>query len=598
MFRFPWSSAAATAAAAALSACGGGGGGGDTPAVPSGAAPAPEGSPAPAPAPTPAPAPAPVDSPAPSPAPAPAPAPAPEPPLAPAPAAAVLLPLPSDAQASRFLAQAGFGASEADIATLKSIGYASWLDLQFLAPRTESHWDWLTRNGFATEAKKAANFDGFSNSVWCKFITSPDQLRQRMVLALSEIFVVSAVGNTLPWRTMMMGAYADVLEEQAFGTFRGLLEAVTLSPAMGAFLAMRGSKKEDGKGRQPDENFAREVMQLFTIGLVQLNLDGSVQMAGGRPVESYDLTTVTQLARALTGWDFDTAAPNGADPSFMRRPMRHNAADFAGGAKTVLGTTISAGADGPAALRQALDILASHPNVGPFFGRQLIQRFVCSNPSAAYVQRVAQAFNDNGRGERGDLKAVLRAVLLDPEARLIEPGASNSGKLREPVLRFVQVARAVRLTSAGLWTIPETSDPETRLGQSPFFSPSVFNFYRPGYVPPNSPMTAAGTTAPEFQLLNEVTVTGYLNFMQTLLTTGQGDAKPDLSTDMALSSDTRAMVARQALLLGGGAISDATQQRIAAAAATIGASTDDGRINRARAGWMLLLACPEYQIQK
>ena len=589
MFRFPWSSAAVTAAAAAaLSACGGGGGGGDSSAAPSGAAPAPDGTGGAAPAPSPAPAE--------SPAPAPAPAPAPEP--APAPAAAAPLPLPGDAQAARFLAQAGFGATEADIATLKSIGYSSWLDLQFLAPRTESHWDWLTRNGYAAEAKKTSNFDGFPNSVWCKFITSPDQLRQRMVLALSEIFVVSAVGATLPWRTMMMAGYADLLEENAFGTFRGLLEAVALSPAMGSFLAMRGSKKEDGQGRQPDENFAREVMQLFTIGLVQLNQDGSVQTAGGRPVETYDLTTVTQLARAFTGWDFDTAAPNGSDPAFMRRPMKHNAADFAGGAKTVLGVTIPASADGPAALRQALDILANHPNVGPFFGRQLIQRFVCSNPSAAYVQRVAQAFNNNGLGVRGDLKAVLRAVLLDPEARLIDAGVSNSGKLREPVLRFVQVARAIRLSSAGQWTIPETSDAETRLGQSPFYSPSVFNFYRPGYVPPNSSMTAASVTAPEFQLLNEVTVTGYLNFMQTLLTTGQGDAKPDLSADMALSADTRAMVARQALLLGGGSISDATQQRIAAAAATIGGATDDGRINRARAGWMLLLACPEYQIQK
>ena len=331
---------------------------------------------------------------------------------------------------------------------------------------------------------------------------------------------------------------------------------------------------------------------------MQLNQNGSVQTTSGRPVETYDLTTVTQLARAFTGWDFDTAAPNGSDPAFMRRPMKHNAADFAGGAKTVLGATIPASAGGPVALRQALDILANHPNVGPFFGRQLIQRFVCSNPSAAYVQRVAQAFNNNGLGVRGDLKAVLRAVLLDPEARLIDAGVSNSGKLREPVLRFVQVARAIRLSSAGQWTIPETSDAETRLGQSPFYSPSVFNFYRPGYVPPNSSMTAASVTAPEFQLLNEVTVTGYLNFMQTLLTTGQGDAKPDLSADMALSADTRAMVARQALLLGGGSISDATQQRIAAAAATIGGATDDGRINRARAGWMLLLACPEYQIQK
>jgi len=508
-----------------------------------------------------------------------------------------VLPAPNDAQAARFLAQAGFAASEADIATLKSVGYNAWLDLQFAAPRSESHWDWLTRNGYAADAKKNANFEGLPNSVWCKFITSPDQLRQRMVLALSEIFVVSAVGATMPWRTMMLAAYADLLEEHAFGSFRGLLEAVALSPAMGSFLAMRGSKKEDGQGRQPDENFAREVMQLFTIGLVQLNLDGSVQTAGGRPIETYDLNTVTQLARAFTGWDVDTAAPGGSDPSFMRRPMVHTAGNFSTGTKTVLGMAISA-ADGPSALRQALDVLANHPNVGPFFGRQLIQRFVCSNPSGAYVQRVAQAFNDNGQGVRGDLKAVLRAVLMDPEARLVEAGAANSGKLREPVLRFVQVARSVRLSSAGQWTIPETSDPETRLGQSPFFSPSVFNFYRPGYVPPNSSMTAAGVTAPEFQLLNEVTVTGYLNFMQTLLTTGQGDAKPDLSADMALSADARAMVARQALLLGGGAISDATQARIAAAVTTIAANTDDGRINRARAGWMLLLACPEYQIQK
>ncbi|WP_423599240.1 DUF1800 domain-containing protein [Roseateles sp. MS654] len=595
MFRFPWSSAAVTAAAAALSACGGGGGGGDSSAAPSGSTPAPEGSgaPAPGPAPAPAPAPAPGNGGA---APSPAPAPAPEP--APAPAVAAALPLPNDAQAARFLAQAGFAASDADIATLKSIGYSAWLDLQFIAPRSESHWDWVVRNGYAADANKYYYYNGFYNSVWRKFMSSPDQLRQRMVLALSEIFVVSALGFDFGWRTMAMTAYADVLEEHAFGTFRGLLEAVALSPAMGAYLAMRGSKKEDGKGRQPDENFAREVMQLFTIGLVQLNLDGTVRTSGGRPIETYDQTTVTELARAFTGWDFDTAGNTGPEYAVMRRPMAHNAAYFSSGEKPVLGTTIPASADGPTALRQALDILAAHPNVGPFFGRQLIQRFVCSNPSPAYVQRVAQVFNNNGQGVRGDLQAVLRAVLLDPEARLVDAGASNSGKLREPVLRFVQVARNVAVTSAGQWSIYETTDAETRLGQSPFFSPSVFNFFRPGYVPPNSGMTAAGVTAPEFQLVNEVTVTGYLNFMQRFLTEGQGDARPDFSADVALATDAGAMVARQALLLAGGGISDATQQRIAAAVSTIAASNDAGKLNRARAGWMLLLASPEYQVQK
>ncbi|WP_238139459.1 DUF1800 domain-containing protein [Roseateles aquatilis] len=588
MFRFPWSSAAVTAAAAALSACGGGGGDSSAPASAAG-------SPSPAPGPSPTPAPPPGSTPAPAPGPstdtggASAPAPA---------AGAVPLPLPSDAQAARFLAQAGFAASEADIASVKSIGYGAWLDLQFLAPRTESHWDWVVRNGFAAEDYKYYYYNGFYNTVWRKFIGSPDQLRQRMVLALSEIFVVSALGFDIPWRTMCLTAYADVLEDNAFGTFRGLLEAVALSPAMGSYLAMRGSRKEDAAtGRQPDENFAREVMQLFTIGLVQLNLDGTAQTRGGRPVETYNQATVTQMARAFTGWEFDTTSPGGADCSFMRRPMKHNAANFSGGAKTVLGTTIPAGADGPTALRQALDVLANHPNVGPFFGRQLIQRFVCSNPSPAYVQRVAQAFNDNGQGVRGDLKAVLRAVLLDVEARL-PGGGANSGKLREPVLRFVQVARNIQLTSAGQWGIYETTDMEKRLGQSPFFSPSVFNFYRPGYVPPNSGMAAAGVTAPEFQLLNEVTVTGYLNFMQTVLTSGQGDATPNYAADLALVADPRAMVARQALLLAGDGISDATQQRIVAAVSSIAATTDAGRLNRVRAGWMLLLACPEYQVQK
>ncbi|WP_343632853.1 DUF1800 domain-containing protein [Roseateles sp.] len=508
------------------------------------------------------------------------------------------MPLPTDAQAARFLAQAGFAASEADIASLKSIGYSAWLDLQFLAPRSESHWDWIIRNGYAAEANRYDFYNGFYKSVWCKFISSQDQLRQRMVLALSEIFVVSGMGFSSAWRTMLMAGYADTLEANAFGTFRQLLEAVTLSPAMGGYLAMRGSKKEDAAtGRQPDENFAREVMQLFTIGLVQLNLDGTPIMSAGRPIETYDQTTVTQMARAFTGWDLDTAS-TGSEYGNLRLPMKHNASNFSTGAKSVLGTTIPAGADGPTALRQALDVLANHPNVGPFFGRQLIQRLVCSNPSAAYVQRVAQAFNDNGQGVRGDLKAVLKAVLLDVEARLPEGGAS-SGKLREPVQRFIQVARSSGMVATSGWSgTYQTLDAEKHLGQSPFFSPSVFNFFRPGYVPPNSAMAASATTAPEFQLLNEVTVTGYLNFMQDVLTNGFGDVKTDMAADVALAADPRAMVARQALLLAGDGISNATQQRIATALSSIGASTDAGKLNRARAGWMLLLACPEYQVQK
>ncbi len=589
MLRFPWSSAAVTAAAAALSACGGGGGGGSADGTAT-----PAGTPAPGEvgAPTPAPAPPPSSSGG-STAPVPSPAPGA------APAVPVTYPLPNDAQAARFLAQAGFAATPADIATLKSIGYSAWLDLQFIAPRTESRWDRMVRVGLGGESYKYNAWNGLDGTTWCKLIGSPDQLRQRMVLALSDLFIVSTLGINSAWRTMTIVAYADLLEDHAFGNFRQLLEAVALSPAMGQYLSMRGSRKEDAKtGRQPDENFAREVMQLFTIGLVQLQPDGTPVLSGGRPVETYGLTQITELARVFTGWDVDSSNPSGADPSYLRRPMVHNASRFSTGPKSVLGTVIPASADGPTAMRLALDTLCNHPNVGPFIGRQLIQRLVCSHPSPAYVQRVAAVFNDNGRGQRGDLQAVLRAILLDIEAR--QPsGTAAAGKLREPVQRFVQMARTTGLVSAGdIWAVGDTSNPDTRLGQCPFRGPSVFGFFRPGYVPPNSALAANAITAPEFQLCNETTVAGYLNFMHSLLTNGIGDLKADFTPDLALVNDTRAMVARQALLLAGDGISEATQSRIVAALNTINVATDAGKLNRVKASWLLLLSSPEYQIQK
>ncbi|NDH50380.1 MAG: DUF1800 domain-containing protein [Betaproteobacteria bacterium] len=502
----------------------------------------------------------------------------------------------TDAQVARFLAQAGFAATAADIAAVHASGYGGWLDQQFAAPLSQPHFDWMVDNGYAEFAHRF-DFAGVDPSQWRKLIGSPDGLRQRVAFAWSEIFVVSMAGLPVTWRGMAAAAYLDVLEQRAFGSYRDLLEAATLSCAMGVYLNMRGNQKGDAAtGRVPDENYAREVMQLFSIGVNELDIDGSLKRVGGKPVETYSQADITELAKVLTGWEFDGVSAT--DPGFMRRPMVHIASRFAPGAKKVLAVDIAASLTGPAALKVALDTLANHANVGPFIGRQLIQRLVCSSPSPAYVQRVASVFNNNGDGQRGDLKAVVRAVLLDTEARAIASGPAG-GRLREPVQRFVQWARSFGLQSAGgLWNVGDLSNPATRLGQSPLRSPTVFNFFRPGYVPPNSDLGVNGVTAPEFQLCNESTVAGYLNYMQTVIASGVGDLKPDYSADLALAGDAVALVDRYALLLSGDGLSAATKASIATAVGSIKIVTDANRLSRIQAAILLVMASPEYLIQK
>jgi len=507
------------------------------------------------------------------------------------------LPLPTQAQAARFASMAGLAATPSDTQTLTAQGYEAWLESQFNAPRSPSHFDWLLSKGYGVEADRNS-FNGMDATIWRKLLSSPDVLRQRVVLALSEIFVVSMAGLGTSWGKFALAAYLDMLEERAFGSYRDLLGAVSLSCAMGIYLNMRGNQKGDPKtGRQPDENYAREVMQLFSIGLVQLNPDGSPKtLADGRAQYTYNQEHVTALAQVFTGWDFNTTNIN-ASPAFMRQPMRHIAARFATGEKSVLGVAIPASADGPTALNMALDVLAGQANVGPFIGRQLIQRLVCSNPGPAYVARVSAVFANNGQGQRGDLKAVIRAVLLDPEA-INPPAGPASGKLREPVLRFVQWARTFGVTSpSDAWAVGDTSSAAFRLGQSPLRSPSVFNFFRPGYLPPDSNLGANAVTAPEFQLCNETTVAGYLNFMQGAIQNGIADLKPSYTAELPLANDAAALVARYNQLLAGGRLSAESVGTIAAAVGSIAATTDTGRLNRVRAAILLVMAAPEYQIQ-
>jgi uncharacterized protein (DUF1800 family) len=443
---------------------------------------------------------------------------------------------------------------------------------------------------------------------------------------------VSLSGLNFSWRSHALAAWWDMLSSNAFGNFRTLLEDVTLNPAMGYYLNTKGNLKENtATGRQPDENYAREVMQLFTLGLHQLNLDGTEKKdAQGNKLESYTQADVTNLARVFTGYDFDMSQNvntfdallnrNIPNTSAARLPMALTASRHSTLAATFLGATVPANTGAAAALQIGLDTLFNHPNVGPFFGRQMIQRLVTSNPSPAYVGRVAVAFNNNGAGVRGDLQAVWSAILLDEEAR--SPAGltqSTFGRLREPMLRLVQWGRTFGIGSAlGSWKIGDLSNPATQLGQSPLRSPSVFNFFRPGYVPPSTALVASQSVAPEFQIVNESSVGGYLNYMQGVIRNGIHVNAPDqpnsgsnasngyditaaYTGELALVSDAAALVRRLSLLLCAGQLAASTQALIVDAlnaTPVTAASTDSIKRNRVAAAVLMVMASAEYLVQK
>ncbi|MBY0412392.1 MAG: DUF1800 family protein [Burkholderiaceae bacterium] len=541
----------------------------------------------------------------------------------------------NDAQAARFLLQVQLHASPADIAVLRNTPFSSWLDNQFATGMGPLGWDWLNERGYSTVSNDTAYYDNSYPAdamIWQQLMTSTDGMRKRVALALSEICVVSLTGVDFNWRSHGMAHYWDQLVTNAFGNYRKVLEDVTLNPAMGYYLNTRGNQKENtATGRLPDENYAREVLQLMSIGLNALNTDGTVQRdSTGKPIESYTQSDVTNLAQVFTGYDYDqsqntpTTVPGTSRvvPSiaYTRLPMALSESRHSTLSASFLGTTIAAGTPGAAALKTALDTIFNHPNVGPFIGTQLIQRLVTSNPSPAYVARVARAFNNNGAGVRGDLRAVIKAIVLDDEARspsgLANPGF---GKLREPMLRLVQWGRTFGVSSVfSSWKIGNLSDTGSRLGQSPLRSPSVFNFFRPGYVPPSTALAAQGAVAPEFQLVNESSVGGYLNYMQGVIRNGIYVNAPELpnngstanngfdikaayTAELALVADADALVARINLLMCAGQLSAATVKLISDALKTVNvtaASTDSVKLNRIAAAVFLTMASAEYLIQK
>ena len=538
------------------------------------------------------------------------PAPAP----APAPVAARTFTRP---EASRFLARATFGPNMAAIDALAASDSEAWFAAQFAKPQTlhRSYIDQMLATQAAGGAK--VSYTGMYETFWQQAVRGEDQLRQRVAFALSQIFVISMQNETI--RPMVRGnaSYLDMLGQHAFGNVRNLLDGVAMHPMMGIYLSHLRNQKEAGT-RTPDENFAREVMQLFTIGLYQLNADGSLNLSSGKPVDTYTREDVAGLAKVFTGlsWAGPDQASNRfngsvADPDRDWKPMQMYPAFHSSSEKRFLGQTISGATGGEADIKLALDTLFNHPNAAPFFSRQLIQRLVTSNPSAAYIGRVSAVFANNGKGVRGDMQAIVRAVLLDPEALAPAGTSLRTGKLREPLLRLANWMRAFDARApSGVYSIYYLDDPLSGLGQSPLNAPSVFNFYRPSYVPPNSAIASAGLVAPEMQITSEPSVTGYLNFMQEAINTGVGEArviKPDYTKELALSGDASALVERIDLLLMNGAMSSRLRGQIVGAvnsiAVPVATSANATQVataqaNRVKLAIFLTMASTDYLVQK
>jgi uncharacterized protein (DUF1800 family) len=514
----------------------------------------------------------------------------------------------SRTQAARFLAQAAFGGSDTDIQNLQyqAQGIQGWLAQQFALPVNPSgqlsNVAWMQANNLISVESDTT---GVQSSLWRKLISSPDMLRQRMMLALTGLFVINTGATTLNYRGAAAAYYLDQLEANAFGNFKDLLLAVSHTPAMGQYLSYLGSVKANPvTGTSPDENYAREIMQLFTIGVVQLNLDGTPIANPNDPsvaLATYSQTDVLNMAKVFTGWKLDTTAMAYLGAS-AATDMVNDPSKFDTTVKTVLGQTIAAGLDGEQTLEAAIGVLMAHPNMAPFISRQFIQRLVTSNPSPDYVSRVATVFNSM----QGDMKSVITAILTDTEATS-DALLSNplAGKLREPVVRFIQWARTFQLnfspTTATQWAgIGDLSSPSSKLAESPLQSPNVFFFFQPGYVPPNTALQSNGITAPEFGITNESSVAGYMNFIKNVIANGIGGVPGNYNALQPLinqGGNSAALLAELNVLIAAGQLSAATLSLMQGALDTIDV-TSMGTNDRLFAALTLVMCAPEYLVQK
>ncbi len=523
--------------------------------------------------------------------------------------------------AARFLTQATFGPTQSDINALVTKGYSAWINEQMAAPvsshRRETIDDFnrnQTNGGTGnrdpvTQAYQRPGGPHRQAAWWKHAVTGPDQLRQRMAFALSQILVISDNNGTIGQWQEGAAHYYDIFVNGAFGNFRDILEQVTLSPMMGIYLSSLRNPKAAG-GTTPDENYAREVMQLFTVGLNELNPDGTLRLdPNGQPIPTYSQDTIVQTAKVFTGWSFANATLNATTNTGLFRggaadyiePMMLWPAFHDDTQKTIIGgRVLPAGQGGPKDLKDTLDALFEHPSTAPFISRQLIQRLVTSNPSPGYIYRVSQAFANNGAGVRGDLGAVVRAILLDYEARSPAVAATATfGKLKEPLLRATALFRAFDARSNnGRFNI---SNPEGNLAQAALRAPTVFNFFEPNYVLPGE-VAAAGLYAPEYQILTDTTALTQPNFYYTYVATNRStnaaDQTPLPVFDPWLpgANNHAQLVDGISLLLAAGGLPAERAARIVSALGSVPNGT--APIEKVRLAAYLILTSPAGAIQK
>jgi len=483
----------------------------------------------------------------------------------------------SDNIARSFLEKSTFGPDAQSVSHIQDIGIEAWVNEQLNAPsaydsNTDAHKTYLERaiyiyrylkddqNATSRDAYVAAHIDdnnsvniasgdwklrhAFSSTWFENALDAEDQLRQRMAYALSQILIISSSVDTFKRRGEAYSAFYDILAKDALGNYRDLLFNVTKSPAMGLYLTSRGNQKANPEtGRHPDENYAREVMQLFSIGLEQLNLDGTpILNSDGNPIPTYNITDIEEMARIFTGWDATASQitwgtrPNqrytfGKSDTWTASftvPMKFTAEYHDFGSKTVLGYSIE-GVGGDAELRSIIDVLVDYPSTAPFISKQLIQRLVTSNPTPAYVERVASVFRDNGSGVSGDMKAVLKAILLDEEVFREHADSEYFGKAKEPMMAYIQMLRAFNVENSppwkesyitqgvnldGLYVFPFENVSKT-FGQGPLMAPSVFNFYQSDFIANDDEFFNNGIVTPELQIQTAQIMINYSNKIRT-----------------------------------------------------------------------------------
>ena len=512
-------------------------------------------------------------------------------------------------EAVHFLQQASFGATGASVAEVQQKGFSAYIDSQFAEPATAyppmTVADPNSSVGCPSGSPSYCYRDNYTafllqNSFFQNALTANDQLRQRVAFALSQIFVISNVKVKCAYG---IREYEQMLIAGAFGNFRDLLQNVTLSPAMGDYLDMANNNKANAsRGTSANENYAREVLQLFTVGLVKLNADGTTQKDNqGNPIATYGQDTIENLARVFTGWTYPTAPGSNAkanNPKYYVGEMIPVSANHDAGSKTLFGsTTLPAKLSPEADLKAGLDAIFNHPNVGPFIGEQLIKFLVASNPSPSYISRVTAVFNNNGHGVRGDMQAVISAILLDDEARGSAADPGTSGLLREPVLFITTLLRGLGGISDGVFLNSQSG----ALGQPVFDAPNVFNFYPPDYPLPGNSNTLV---APQCAIQNTTTTIGRWNFLYSMLfsdisansgVTGSTGTSIDWSQWLPLANSPDELIMSMDLALYGGVLDAVSRSIISAAVQTVNPGDAYGRLRTAA---YLIAASPQAMIQR